>query len=272
MSGRNSKQKTLFQSWGGRLGSADGAVGTSSSSQGRSSSVKPWTSKRGAGVRQQVDFGGYVGDNDDDDVLMVAAAEVEAASGRDAKGHQEVEHLPGFDVSSGDIWIYPTNFPVREYQYSIVQTTLFNNTMVCLPTGLGKTFIAAVVMYNFYRWYPSGKILFMAPTKPLVAQQMETCHNVIGISQEHMAEMTGSTMASDRQAIWAKKRLFFLTPHVMKNDLCSEACPAAAVKCLVVDEAHKAMGNYSYCQVVKQLVGYSRQFRVLALSATPGSD
>nr|XP_032809862.1 Fanconi anemia group M protein-like [Petromyzon marinus] len=79
-------------------------------------------------------------------------------------------------------------------------------------------------------------------------------------------------MASDRQAIWAKKRLFFLTPHVMKNDLCSEACPAAAVKCLVVDEAHKAMGNYSYCQVVKQLVGYSRQFRVLALSATPGSD
>ncbi|XP_032820871.2 Fanconi anemia group M protein isoform X2 [Petromyzon marinus] len=312
MSGRNSKQKTLFQSWGGRLGSADGAVGTSSSSQGRSSSVKPWTSKRGAGVRrgavgsgrhaghwasassgrgpslwtgpetkegqqtsfrQQVDFGGYVGDDDDDDdVLMVAAAEVEAASGRDVKGHQEVEHLAGFDVSSGDIWIYPTNFPVREYQYSIVQTALFNNTMVCLPTGLGKTFIAAVVMYNFYRWYPSGKILFMAPTKPLVAQQMEACHNVMGISQEHMAEMTGSTMASDRQAIWARKRLFFLTPHVMKNDLCSEACPAAAVKCLVVDEAHKAMGNYSYCQVVKQLVGYSRQFRVLALSATPGND
>uniref|UniRef100_S4RJA5 FA complementation group M n=1 Tax=Petromyzon marinus TaxID=7757 RepID=S4RJA5_PETMA len=84
--------------------------------------------------------------------------------------------------------------------------------------------------------------------------------------------MVGSTMASDRQAIWARKRLFFLTPHVMKNDLCSEACPAAAVKCLVVDEAHKAMGNYSYCQVVKQLVGYSRQFRVLALSATPGND
>ncbi|XP_078464653.1 Fanconi anemia group M protein [Lampetra planeri] len=316
MSGRNSKQKTLFQSWGGRLGS-DSAVGPTSSqgrpssSQGRPSSAKPWTSKRGAGVRrgatgsrthagdwagassgrgpslwtgpetkmgqtsfgQQVELGGYVGDDDDDDdVLMVAAAEVEAASGRNVVGHQEVEHLPGFDVTSGDIWIYPTNFPVREYQYSIVQTALFNNTMVCLPTGLGKTFIAAVVMYNFYRWYPSGKILFMAPTKPLVAQQMEACHNVMGISQEHMAEMTGSTMASNRQAIWAKKRLFFLTPHVMKNDLCSEACPAAAVKCLVVDEAHKAMGNYSYCQVVNQLVGYSRQFRVLALSATPGSD
>ena len=41
-----------------------------------------------------------------------------------------------------------------------------------LPTGLGKTFIAAVVMYNFYRWYPQGRIVFMAPTKPLVAQQV----------------------------------------------------------------------------------------------------
>lgn len=38
--------------------------------------------------------------------------------------------------------------------------------------GLGKTFIAAVVMYNYYRWFPLGKLIFMAPTKPLVAQQV----------------------------------------------------------------------------------------------------
>jgi ERCC4-related helicase len=28
------------------------------------------------------------------------------------------------------------------------------NTLVALPTGLGKTFVAAVVMLNFYRWFP----------------------------------------------------------------------------------------------------------------------
>lgn len=60
-----------------------------------------------------------------------------------------------------------------------------------LPTGLGKTFIAAVVMYNFYRWYPSGKVIFTAPTKPLVAQQISACFNVMGIPQEHTSEMTG---------------------------------------------------------------------------------
>lgn len=36
----------------------------------------------------------------------------------------------------------------------IIQTALLQNTLVCLPTGLGKTLIAAVVMYNFTRWFP----------------------------------------------------------------------------------------------------------------------
>ncbi len=37
---------------------------------------------------------------------------------------------------------------------AIVEQALLQNTLVCLPTGLGKTFIAAVVMYNFFRWFP----------------------------------------------------------------------------------------------------------------------
>lgn len=50
-------------------------------------------------------------------------------------------------------------------------------------------------MYNFYRWYPAGKIVFLAPTKPLVAQQIEACYRVMGIPQQHMAELTGSSAA-----------------------------------------------------------------------------
>ena len=101
-------------------------------------------------------------------------------------------NLPGFDICAGKLWIYPTNYTVRDYQYNIVHQALFKNTMVTLPTGLGKTFIAAVVMYNFYRWYPQGKVVFMAPTKPLVAQQIEACYNIMGIPQDHTAEMTGN--------------------------------------------------------------------------------
>jgi len=84
------------------------------------------------------------------------------------------------DPNTMETWIYPTNYEVRKYQRVICEYALLRNTLVCLPTGLGKTFIAAVVMYNYYRWFPDGKVVFMAPTKPLVNQQVEACHNIVG--------------------------------------------------------------------------------------------
>lgn len=58
--------------------------------------------------------------------------------------------------------------------------------------GLGKTFIAAVVMYNFWRWYPQGKVVFLAPTKPLVTQQINACHEIMGIPSDETIELTGT--------------------------------------------------------------------------------
>ncbi|GBM78806.1 Fanconi anemia group M protein, partial [Araneus ventricosus] len=178
----------------------------------------------------------------------------------------------GFDNEAGKTWIYPTNYPVRDYQFAIVKESLFKNTLVILPTGLGKTFIAAVVMYNIYRWYPSGKIIFMAPTRPLVAQQIDACYKVTGISHADTTQMTGTNQPEERKRMWMKKRVFFLTPQVLVNDLARNICPAESIKCLVVDEAHKALGNYAYCQVIKELQAYTTHFRILALTATPGSD
>ncbi|XP_044023685.1 Fanconi anemia group M protein [Siniperca chuatsi] len=234
-----------------------------------------------------------VAEDDDDDLMLIAVYEAEKSLQLDdansfqydnpegiestalspiPSGGQTYPDFPGFDRSSAKVWIYPTNYPIREYQLKISEAALFQNTLVCLPTGLGKTFIASVVMYNFYRWYPSGKIVFMAPTKPLVAQQIEACYKVMGIPQAHMAELTGSTAAKQRQEVWRTKRVFFLTPQVMVNDLSRQTCPAQQVKCVVIDEAHKALGNHAYCQVIRQLGSQTLQFRILALSATPGGD
>ncbi|XP_040825749.1 Fanconi anemia group M protein isoform X1 [Ochotona curzoniae] len=243
MSGR---QRTLLQAWGCSVTRAASA-GTPGASTG--------TERPPSAAAAQPDS--------DDDVLLVAACEAE---------QQLRLENGGFCSSAGALWIYPTNCPVRDYQLRISQTALLCNTLVCLPTGLGKTFIAAVVMYNFYRWFPSGKVVFMAPTKPLVTQQIEACYRVMGIPQSHMAEMTGSTAVCTRKEVWSKKRVLFLTPQVMVNDLSRGTCPAAEVKCLVIDEAHKALGNYAYCQVVRELVKYTNHFRILALSATPGGD
>ncbi|KAJ3027102.1 UNVERIFIED_CONTAM: hypothetical protein HDU68_004488 [Siphonaria sp. JEL0065] len=169
-------------------------------------------------------------------------------------------------------WLYPTNCPVREYQFNVIQASLMQNTLVALPTGLGKTFIAAVVMFNFYRWFPEGKIVFMAPTKPLVAQQIEACYKITGIPQADTDEMTGAAKIEDRRLSWATKRVFFLTPQVLQNDLSRGACPSDKVVLVVVDEAHRASGKHAYCEVVKILTDERAVFRVLALTATPGAD
>lgn len=44
------------------------------------------------------------------------------------------------------------------------------NTMVILPTALGKTVISALVAAEILYNYRKSRILVMAPTRPLVAQ------------------------------------------------------------------------------------------------------
>lgn len=49
-------------------------------------------------------------------------------------------------------WILPASPALRPYQLHMAHCALLRNTLVALPTGLGKTLVAAVVMFNFYRW------------------------------------------------------------------------------------------------------------------------
>lgn len=131
--------------------------------------------------------------------------------------------------------------------------------------------IAAVVMYNYYRWFPQGKVVFLAPTKPLVAQQVEACHNIMGIPQSATAELQGSVRPGARAHLWRSRRVFFCTPQSIVNDLRRGAISAESVVCVVVDEAHKATGGYAYVTLVEEVARATPRFRVLALSATPGA-
>ncbi|KDP34815.1 hypothetical protein JCGZ_11177 [Jatropha curcas] len=175
------------------------------------------------------------------------------------------------DPEAAKTWIYPVNVPLRDYQLAMTKTALFSNTLVALPTGLGKTLIAAVVMYNYFRWFPYGKIVFAAPSRPLVMQQIEACHNIVGIPQEWTIDMTGQLSPTKRACFWKTKRVFFVTPQVLEKDIQSGTCLVRYLVCLVIDEAHRALGNYSYCVAVRELMAVPVQLRILALTATPGS-
>jgi ATP-dependent DNA helicase MPH1 len=170
-------------------------------------------------------------------------------------------------------WVYPLNLgAIRDYQYSIVKNGLYHNTLVALPTGLGKTFIAATVMLNFYRWTQNAKIVFVAPTKPLVSQQVEACLNIAGIPRSQATLLTGETPPALRESVWETKRLFFMTPQTMMNDLSKGCADPKSIVLIVIDEAHRATGDYAYVKIVQFLRRFNKSFRVLALTATPGSS
>lgn len=201
---------------------------------------------------------------------------------REGGAKKENERSIRIDKQAIKTWIYPTNYPIRQYQLDISQKALFQNTLVCLPTGLGKTLIAAVIIYNYYRWYSpiNGKIIFMAPTRPLVNQQLHACQEImLGrtiIPVDEIAYLEGTIPIEKRAAIWKEKRIFFCTPQTALNDLKNGNFPPSLVSslvCVVVDEAHKATGNYAYTTFIEALdaIGH-REYRLLALSATPGSD
>ncbi|CAK7900984.1 ATP-dependent DNA helicase Mph1p [[Candida] anglica] len=175
------------------------------------------------------------------------------------------------DYDSLDTYLYPTNFEVRDYQYNIVRNAFYNNILVALPTGLGKTFIASTVMLNFHRWFPESKIIFMAPTRPLVAQQIQACCRDTGIPASHVATLLDKTKRN-RAEIWDSKSIFFTTPQVVENDLTAGLVDPKSIVLLVVDEAHRAKGNYAYNNVVKFLDRFTNSYRILTLTATPASD
>ncbi|KAL4730508.1 3'-5' DNA helicase [Fusarium chlamydosporum] len=216
--------------------------------------------------RQTTLFGGSLA-NDGPRPSQPASARVFRADlPREEPTHHEVDH------EAMKTWVFPTNLgKTRDYQFSIVKNSLFNNTLVALPTGLGKTFIAASVMLNFYRWTKNAKIVFVAPTKPLVAQQVSACYGIAGIPRSETTLLTGEIPPALRVDEWASRRVFFMTPQTLLNDISHGYADPKSIVLLVIDEAHRAVGEYAYAKVTKLIRRFSKSFRVLALTATPGS-
>ena len=169
-------------------------------------------------------------------------------------------------------FLYPSNVSRRDYQYEIVEECIHQNTLICLPTGSGKTLIAAVVMMNFRKWYPEGKIIFMAPFRTLVTQQIDACMSLTDIKENEVSILTGTTFTGSRIKEWKEKSIFFCTPQIVQNDLSKNVLNPCSISLLIIDEAHHANGNYAYVNVVRLVAAYNSQFRVVGLSATPGSD
>lgn len=170
--------------------------------------------------------------------------------------------------------IYNESIEFRAYQNNIANSVYNTNTLVILPTALGKTVIAILVSaYALYN-HRSKRVLVIAPTRPLVEQHMKSFFSVLKISQDQLIEVTGKTQPLPRTAIWKNKdlRLIFATPEVIRNDLLDNRLNLNDFSLLIFDEAHRAVKDYAYTVIARKYVDQSEYPMILAMTASPGSD
>nr|WP_320160400.1 DEAD/DEAH box helicase [uncultured Methanoregula sp.] len=171
--------------------------------------------------------------------------------------------------------IKPDTIESREYQLSIAMKALDANTMVILPTGLGKTAVALLVavsrLYN-----EKGKILMLAPTKPLVEQHFRYFERYVLLKSTDDPDafpfvmFTGDAPPAERTAEWERATVILATPQVIKNDLIAGRYTLRDVTLLIVDECHRAVGNYAYVFLAERYLATADKPLLLAMTASPG--
>ncbi len=166
--------------------------------------------------------------------------------------------------------IHTRNFTPRLYQESILATAIKNNTLVILPTGLGKTHLSLLVAVNRLKNFPNSKILFLAPTKPLANQHLQTYKKFLEIETEKFVLFTGFVKPEQREKLWKDSTFIFSTPQCIENDLENNRIDLKDFTLLIIDEAHRSVKEYSYVNVAKVYMQQSQFPRVLALTASPG--
>ena len=159
---------------------------------------------------------------------------------------------------------------LRKYQENILATAKEKNTLVVLPTGLGKTLIAfELIDYRLKYGKPNAKALFLAPTKPLVDQHFTNFRKAYRWNA-HM--LTGAINSKKRKEIWESAKVVFATPQTIANDLENGLISLKDVCVVVFDEAHRCLKQYDYVDIAKRYVSEGEDVRILGLTASPSEE
>lgn len=156
----------------------------------------------------------------------------------------------------------------REYQLNISSRALIGNTLVVLPTGLGKTVIALLVTAEKLL-RSEGVCVIMAPTKPLVEQHYQFFKECLNIEPSLLALWTGETPSRER--VFTNYRVIFATPQLFRNEIFKGRIELDKIVLMVFDEAHRAKGNYAYISIAQQYHMECPFPLILGLTASPGS-
>ncbi|MDD4651917.1 MAG: DEAD/DEAH box helicase [Methanothrix sp.] len=164
--------------------------------------------------------------------------------------------------------LLPQTVEKRLFQLDLAAAALHSSSLIVVPTGLGKTVIALMVILARME---RGRILFLAPTKPLVEQHASFLRRVLK-DGDMVSMMTGESPPEKRIDAWGQSRIVVSTPQVIENDLLSRRIDLEDVSLVIFDEAHRAVGNYAYVYIAERYRREGKDPLVLGITASPGSQ
>ncbi len=157
----------------------------------------------------------------------------------------------------------------RAYQETIFVKSKDKNTLVILPTGLGKTFIG-ILLAAYTLNSLEKKVLVLAPTKPLAEQHLKSFSDALNIENESFSLLTGTVSPSKRDELYTKSLVVIATPQVIENDILGGKINLDDFGLIIFDEAHRATGDYAYTYIAEKAI--SKNIRIMGLTASPASD
>ncbi|NXI65277.1 DDX58 helicase, partial [Anseranas semipalmata] len=170
----------------------------------------------------------------------------------------------------------------RSYQTELAQPAIKGkNTLICAPTGSGKTFVALMICEQHFQNLPAGrkgKVVFLATKVPVYEQQRNVFkqhferhgYSVQGISGETVANVSVEKVIEDNDII-------VLTPQILLNSFEDGTLTSLSIFTLMIfDECHNTTGNHPYNMLMTRYLeqkfdsSASQLPQILGLTASVG--
>ncbi len=171
--------------------------------------------------------------------------------------------------------IKPGAVECRTYQETLLASAAKKNTLCIVPTGTGKTILALMLAALRLGKFRESFVIVAAPSKPLAEQHFATFRDLMALEEESaVVSVTGKMSPTERGELYSlgKLKVLCCTPQTLQNDIISGRLSLKDASLLVVDEAHRACGNYPYQFIAQKYMLDSRNPLILAITASPGSS
>ncbi|KAJ6669460.1 hypothetical protein lerEdw1_000008 [Lerista edwardsae] len=140
----------------------------------------------------------------------------------------------------------------RSYQEELAEPALSGkHTIICAPTGSGKTFVSVMICDHHFRNMPAGKkgkVIFLATKVPVYEQQKKVFQEHFQRSNYTVAGICGGTAADAPVAMTIEGNdIIVMTPQVLVNCLNDQTLSSLSLFTLMIfDECHNTIGNHPY--------------------------